>query len=35
MDKVVNEYEKFRIKQDVEYLSHFDIEMEKYLKGEK
>ena len=28
-------YEEFRIKQDADYISEFDREMEKYLKGEK
>ncbi len=28
-------YEQFRIKQDRDYISQFDIEMERYLKGEK
>lgn len=27
-------YEQFRIQQDKEYVSHFDKEMAKYLKGE-
>ena len=33
--KATNEYAKFRIKQDERYISAFDIEMDKYLKGEK
>ncbi|MDP4181810.1 MAG: virulence RhuM family protein [Bacillota bacterium] len=33
VDKATKEYEKFRIKQDERYISQFDIEMEKYLKG--
>ncbi len=28
------EYEVFRVKQDQEYVSEFDREVEKYLKGE-
>jgi len=35
VEKAASEYEKFRIKQDEEYISKFDIEMDKYLKGEK
>jgi len=35
MTKAENEYEKFRVKQDKEYVSNFDKAMEKYLKGEK
>jgi len=31
--KAENEYEKFRVKQDKEYISDFDKTMEKYLKG--
>jgi hypothetical protein len=27
------EYEKFRVKQDQEYLSDFDLNFAKYLKG--
>ena len=34
MAKAENEYEKFRIKQDKEYISNFDKAMEKYLKGD-
>jgi hypothetical protein len=26
-------YERFRVKQDVDYISEFDREMAKYLKG--
>lgn len=33
MDKVDSEYQKFRVKQDMEYISEFDRAMEKYLKG--
>ena len=28
------EYEIFRVKQDQEYVSEFDREVERYLKGE-
>ena len=28
------EYEAFRVKQDKEYISEFDREIEKYLKGD-
>lgn len=31
--KAVQEYEIFRVRQDQEYVSEFDKEMEKYLKG--
>jgi len=31
--KAKDVYEQFRIRQDREYISQFDIEMEKYLKG--
>ena len=31
--KAEGEYEKFRVKQDKEYISNFDKAMEKYLKG--
>lgn len=31
--KAVQEYEIFRVRQDQEYISEFDKEMEKYLKG--
>ena len=34
ISKAQNEYEKFRIKQDKEYISNFDKAMEKYLKGD-
>ena len=27
------EYEKFRVKQDLEYVSDFDVTFERYLKG--
>jgi len=33
MEKVGNEYESFRVRQDREYISEFDKQMEKYLKG--
>lgn len=33
MEKANKEYEVFRIKQDQEYVSEFDREVEKYLKG--
>ena len=32
--KVSGIYEEFRKKQDAEYVSEFDREFEKYLKGE-
>lgn len=32
--KATQEYEIFRVRQDQEYISEFDKEMEKYLKGE-
>ena len=35
LDKATKEYEIFRVRQDKEYISEFDKEMEKYLKGEK
>ncbi len=35
LDKATKEYEIFRVRQDKEYLSEFDKEMEKYLKGEE
>ena len=34
LKKAEKEYEVFRIKQDREYISEFDWEVEKYLKGE-
>lgn len=34
MEKASKEYETFRIKQDREYISEFDREVERYLKGE-
>ncbi len=34
MEKANKEYEVFRIKQDQEYVSEFDREVERYLKGE-
>ena len=34
LEKAEKEYEAFRIKQDQEYVSEFDREVEKYLKGE-
>ena len=33
LDKATKEYEIFRVRQDKEYISEFDKEMEKYLKG--
>lgn len=33
LEKVHKEYELFRVKQDKEYVSQFDKEMEKYYKG--
>lgn len=33
--KAEREYEVFRVKQDKEYISKFDREIERYLKGEK
>lgn len=33
LEKAEKEYETFRIKQDQEYISEFDREVEKYLKG--
>ncbi len=35
MKKAEKEYEVFRVKQDKEYISEFDREIERYLKGEK
>ena len=32
--KAEKEYETFRIRQDQEYISEFDRQTEKYLKGE-
>lgn len=34
LDKATKEYDVFRVRQDKEYISEFDKEMEKYLKGE-
>ena len=34
MKKAEKEYEIFRVKQDQEYVSEFDREVERYLKGE-
>lgn len=34
LDKATKEYEIFRVRQDKEYISEFDKEMDKYLKGE-
>ena len=34
IDKANKEYEIFRVRQDREYISDFDRETEKYLKGE-
>ena len=33
LEKAEKEYEAFRIKQDQEYVSEFDREVERYLKG--
>lgn len=33
--KAVNEYKEFRVKQDEKYISEFDKQMRKYLKGEE
>jgi len=33
MAKADEEYDKFRVKQDYDYISQFDVELEKYLKG--
>ena len=35
MQKAEKEYEVFRVKQDREYVSEFDREVEKYLKGQE
>lgn len=35
MQNANQEYETFRVKQDQEYMSEFDREVEKYLKGEQ
>ena len=35
IEKANKEYRVFRVKQDQEYVSEFDREVEKYLKGEK
>ena len=34
VEKAVNEYKEFRVKQDEKYISEFDRLTEKYLKGE-
>mgnify|MGYP006945444778 CR=1 FL=1 len=34
MKKAEKEYEAFRVKQDKEYISEFDREVERYLRGE-
>lgn len=34
MKKAEKKYEAFRVKQDKEYISEFEREVEKYLKGE-
>lgn len=34
MQKAIKEYEEFRVRQDHEYISEFDIKMSQYLKGE-
>lgn len=33
LEKASKEYDVFRVKQDQEYISQFDKEMEKYYKG--
>ena len=33
LKKAEKEYEVFRVKQDLEYISEFDREVEKYFKG--
>ena len=35
INKAEQEYEIFRIRQDQEYISEFDRQTEKYLKGER
>ena len=35
IEKAEKEYETFRVRQDQEYISEFDRQTEKYLKGEK
>lgn len=35
MKKAEKEYEAFRVKQDKEYISEFDREIDRYLKGER
>ena len=35
IEKANKEYKVFRVKQDQEYVSEFDREVEKYLKGEE
>lgn len=35
MKKAEQEYEAFRVKQDKEYISEFDREVERYLRGRK
>ena len=35
ISKANEEYDKFKVKQDQEYISDFDEELEKYLKGEE
>ena len=34
IEKANKEYEVFRVRQDKEYMSEFDKQMEKYFKGE-
>lgn len=34
MKKAEKEYEEFRVRQDREYFSEFDLKMEQFLKGE-
>lgn len=33
IQKAVKEYEEFRVRQDQEYISEFDLKMAQYLKG--
>ena len=35
LDKASGIYEQFRVKQDRDYISNFDLDMAKYLRGEK
>ena len=34
VEKANKEYEVFRVRQDLEYMSQFDKAVEKYIKGE-